>query len=137
MSSIRITTTFGRCLVAAAKAHVWKINAAAHPSAGVNHPLLLQQHPHHRHHVGIASQVVGLHEGPVRVVADVAEMHEMDGGGELLCDRRQVVGRSRAERAGAASGLKPNRFSELYPATRTARSPTILSMTGCAMSTPV
>ena len=43
------------------------------------------------HHVGVAAEMVGLHEGAVRLLRDVAQMHEVDPVGEPPRDRRHVV----------------------------------------------
>ena len=56
--------------------------------------LLAQQRVDHRDHVDVATEVIGLHEGPVRFLRNVAQMREMDAAGEVLGHGRQVVARA-------------------------------------------
>ena len=63
--------------------------------------LLLQQRGHDRHHIDVAAEMIGFHERAVRLLGDVAQMHEVDAVART--GGRWRAGRwcARAERAGA------------------------------------
>ena len=52
--------------------------------------LLVEQRGHDRHHVGVAAEMIGFHEGAVRLFRHVAQMGEVD--------RRRNAAPSRARR---------------------------------------
>ena len=63
--------------------------------------LLLQKGGDERHHVRVAAEMVGLHEGAVRVLRHVAQMSEPDPVGEAPGDGRHVVDGIGPKRAAA------------------------------------
>jgi hypothetical protein len=63
--------------------------------------LLFQQGRDDGDHVHVAAQVVGFHEGAVRLLGDVPQMGELDVRGEALRHGRHVVVQTSAQRPGA------------------------------------
>jgi hypothetical protein len=63
--------------------------------------LLDQKGAYDCYHVHVAPEVISLHEGPIRLLGDVAQMHEFNVPCEALGHVWYVIGRACAERTRA------------------------------------